>query len=342
MNMFSFDKRWQIYLNRCMLILFMYRYFGECPTSFSKLAGDSVSWYIQCAVESTLFGKGVAAGAATFIPTDDGTEWKLNAGLSMLFDERVLFPQSSTASSNLLESRVSGTQANEWQFSVIADGKFSTLLGGIEALPYGHFYHYTHEAAISTFKTRTTKTTDKKIKALRTQFLKRLKDTFGIDIKHNDYDNIPLAGEIDLGGRGKIVSYVVNENANQRTMTKRGSSITSSMPPASRLHEVGFRLVVGRAGISTNDGTLPFGSMILEGLYILEDSIAGDLEIEFHSIGPIQLNGWSTAVVYNHLFNDALGEGRFSAMVPLASVSKDGIRVKVRGVLVFGNLDLDD
>lgn len=182
----------------------------------------------------------------------------------------------------------------------------------------------------------------KKIKALRTQFLKRLKDTFGIDIKHNDYDNIPLAGEIDLGGRGKIVSYVVNENANQRTMTKRGSSITSSMPPASRLHEVGFRLVVGRAGISTNDGTLPFGSMILEGLYILEDSIAGDLEIEFHSIGPIQLNGWSTAVVYNHLFNDALGEGRFSAMVPLASVSKDGIRVKVRGVLVFGNLDLDD
>ena len=176
---------------------------------------------------------------------------------------------------------------------------------------------------------------------LRTKFLTCLRDTFGIKILPSDYDNIPLDGVIDLGGGNHILPYIVNDDANQRVMTKRGhdGNKVVAMPPGSCLHEGGFRLVVGCAGINTNDGRYPFGSMFTEGVYIIEDSAAADIEIEFWCDGPIQLNAWATGVVYNHLYNEQLGEGKLIAAVPLPMVEGSaGTPLNVRGSLVFGNL----
>ena len=331
-----FHVPWQLIIFANMRLHF--RFFGECPTSFTRFTGESVSWYIQCALESSLFGKGVASGAAMFIPTKNGKEWILNAGFSMAFDEFERFPQQSIAISSDLAPLVRDIELNDRQFSIIADGKFSTLLSGIEAVPYGKFYHYTHEAGLQYLKTRTSLTTDDDILALRSSFLNRLVDYFEIDFDPSDYDDIPLDGEIDFGGAGKITAYVVNEDANQRVMTSNGPNGAVAMPPASRLHEGGFRYVVGRAGMNTKWGRLPFGSMILEGRYVMEDAENRDREMQFHSLGAIQMNGWATSVVYNYVYDKDYGEGRLSAMVPLPIVEKDGIAVKVRGSMVFGNL----
>lgn len=259
----------------------------------------------------------------------------------MIFDDQVQNPQASPVYTTLFDPDIPLMETNEWRFSFLADGKFSTKLSGIEALPYGHAHHYTHEAALEYFKLRTSLKTDADIKGLRAKFLRRLSHSFGIDINPNKYDEIPLDGVIDLGGGNKILPYVVNEDANQRVMTKRGhdGNKVVPMPAASRLHEGGFRLVVGRAGIATNDGRYPFGSTFTEGIYILEDSVGGDLEIDFYCDGPVQLNGWATAVAYNHLYNEKLGEGRLYATIPLPFVEDDGILISIRGVLVFGNLD---
>ena len=192
-------------------------------------------------------------------------------------------------------------------------------------------------------KGRTSINTDEKILALRKKFLTRLRDSFGIAVDPDAYDDVPLDGVVDLGGGNHIMAYVLNEDANQRVMTKRGhdGSKVVAMPRASRLHEGGFRFVVGRAGIATSDPTpLPFGSTFLEGVYILEDSAAEDLEIEFAPALPILLNPWAASVIYQNLYHPVLGRGHVYAFSnSLENRAGDGIVLSNRGVLVFGNID---
>lgn len=147
---------------------------------------------------------------------------------------------------------------------------------------------------------------------------------------------------VDLGGGNKIMAYVVNEDSNQRIISKRGPPGVQDpalMPSGSRLHEGGFRFVVGRAGIVTLEGRIPFGSVWTEGVYILEDSTSQDLEISFYSNGPAILNGWATTEAYQNLFHPQLGDGKMYAIYPLPETRSDGVILLVRGVLVFGNLE---
>lgn len=288
-----------------------------------------------------MFGKGMASGSYIFEPSEDGTEWILNGYPSMMFDDQVVAPVKSPVETFIFDDVLDTIETNEWRFSFIADGKLPTRLSGEEAVPFGHAYHFTHEAGILFLQRRTSYKTEDKIRALRKRFVTRLRDTFGIELTPSDYDGIPLDGVIDLGGGNKIMAYVVNEDANQRVVTKRGfnGTKTATMPRGSRLHEGGFRYVVGRAGIVTADGRIPFGSIFQEGLYILEDSSARELEIEFYSNGPSMLNGWSTTVAYQNLFHPVLGDGKMYALYPFPVRRPDGIELLNRGALVFGNLE---
>ena len=112
------------------------------------------------------------------------------------------------------------------------------------------------------------------------------------------------------------------------------------MPGGSRLHEGGFRLVVGRSGINTIDGRSPFGTTIMQGIYVLENGNpgGGDAEINFHSIGLVDLNSWSTSVVYQYLYHDIFGEGRLLAAQPMPKLDDAGIHLKISGSLIFGNV----
>lgn len=249
------------------LIYQQVEYYGECPTPLIEFYGDVVGFYINCATESDVFGKGMASGAYFFHPSDDGTEWILNGYPSMIFDDQVLAPKKSTVETFLFDDIIPLMETNDWRFSFMADGKLGTMLSGFDAVVFGHGYHFTHEAGLDYLKRRTSINTDEKIFALRKSFLVRLRDTFGIGLDPDSFDEIPLDGVIDLGGGNKIMAYVVNEAADQRVVTKRGHSgpKVAMMPIGSRLHEGGFRFVVGRAGIVTNEGRIPFGSVWQEG-----------------------------------------------------------------------------
>lgn len=104
---------------------------------------------------------------------------------------------------------------------------------------------------------------------------------------------------------------MVNEAADLRVLTKRVNDQASVMSNGSRRHEGGFRFVVGRAGIVTNEGRIPLGSTFQEGAMFMEDSSVkgGEWEIDFHCHGPAVLNGFATAVVYHALCNPVLGHG---------------------------------
>lgn len=316
-------------------------YYGECPTPVVKFYGDVVGFYINCAVESDIFGKGMGSGAYFFYPSDDGTEWILNGYPSMIFDDQVAFPVKSPVETKIFDPEIKHIETNDWRFSYIADGKLPTLLSGVDAVAFGHGHHFTHEAGIDYLKRRTSLDTDEKIFALRKKFLVRLQEDFGIDFNPDDFDDVPLDGVVDLGGGNRIMAYVVNEASNQRVMTKRGPEDVALMPTGSRLHEGGFRFVVGRAGIVTDTDRIPFGSVWTEGIYILEDSSAEDLEIEFYSNGPAILNGWATSVVFQNLSHPVMGDGKLYAIYPLPETQADGLLLAARGVLVFGNLESD-
>ncbi|KAL3916668.1 MAG: hypothetical protein SGILL_005072 [Bacillariaceae sp.] len=320
-------------------------YYGECPTPVIKFYNEIVGFYINCAVESDIFGKGMASGAYFFHPSEDGTEWILNGYPSMIFDDQVNFPVKSTVETFIFDPEIKNIETNDWRFSFIADGMLPTLQSGVEAVAFGHGHHFTHEAGIEYLMKRTSYNTDDKIHALRKKFLSRLKNDFQINLEPDDYDDIPLDGVIDLGGGNKIMAYVVNEVVNQRIMTKRGPlgvQEPALMPSGSRLHEGGFRFVVGRAGIQTEFDRIPFGSVWTEGVYLLEDSLDEDLEIDFYSNGPAILNGWATTIVWQNLYNEKLGDGKLYGIFPLPETREGGLLLLVRGVLVFGNLESPD
>lgn len=332
----------------------MVKYFGECPITFSGLYTQGLQGlYINCAVESDLWGRGIATGTLlldfinplTVIQPGNIVVPRTSSYPTMVFDDFVPNPRPSVKKTSLLDDLKDTIQSNDIRFSFVADGTYKAHFSGLEALPYNNLHHYTHEAADLFLKRRTSLNTDAQILDLRREFLHRLKNQFMISVigDVSQYDNIPLDGVIDLGGGNKIVGYAVNEDANQRVLTRQGlpGEATEVMPSGSRLHEGGFRLVVGRSGLTTIDGRAAFGATIMQGIYILENGNAdgSDAEISFHSLGLVELNAWSTSMVYQNLHHPEYGNGRLISAQPMPLVDAEGTHLKISGVLVFGNVD---
>lgn len=329
----------------------MVKYFGECPIDLRPIKTQGLqSMYINCALESNIFGKGVATGIIVYdfinylTIIDNVPVPKVTAYPTMIFDDYNPHPKPLVTKTNLQSQLIPYMQSNNVRFTFVADGTYNRRLSAIEALPYSKVHHYTHEAVLEFFKRRTSLTEDEDILGIRKSFLSRLRDEFFISAVGNidDYDEIPLDGVIDLGGGNKIVGYAVNEYGNQRVLMKQGlpGDPAVVMPEGSRLHEGGFRLVVGRSGIDSIDGRLPFGTTIMQGIYILENGNpdGSDSQINFHSLGVVDLNSWSTSVVFQYLHHDVYGEGRLLAAQPMPKVDERGIHLKVCGVLIFGNV----
>merc|ERR1712238_74034 len=306
--------------------------------------------YINCALESNMFGKGVARGVILYdflnplMVIHGQVVPKVSAYPTMIFDDYMVNPKALSIKTEFQAGLIPYMQSNTVRFSYIADGTYKSQLAAIESLPYPKAHHYTHEAAVEFFRRRTTLQSDDAIRSLRRDFLMRLRDDFMISVIGDvgQWNEIPLDGVIDLGGGNKIVGYAVNEDGNQRVLTKQGlpGEKTIALPGASRLHEGGFRLVVGRSGIDTIDGRSPFGTTIMQGIFVMENGNpdGSDAEIQFHSIGVVDLNSWATSVVYQHVHHDLYGEGRLLAAQAPPKVDNRGIHMKVSGVLVFGNV----
>ena len=196
-----------------------------------------------------------------------------------------------------------------------------------------------HEAGINYLKRWTSVNDDNKIRTLRYQFMALLRDRYGI--KKSDPDahlNDPVANQIDLGGGNFIAPYVVNHISNQRMITKKQSRQMVQFDSLDcRLHEGGFRLFVGRSGINTTGfNYLPFGSMIVKGIYLLEnDPDIGNTEVAYQSSIPMIANEWTTAVLEQELVSEEFGDGFAYIVLPKPHRGSDGLTVDYRGAFVF-------
>ena len=135
---------------------------------------------------------------------------------------------------------------------------------------------------------------DSEIRALRHSFLVALRDTFGIGlVRPDDWNDLPLHAQIDLGRGNTVVPYVVNHLSNQRALLKvLPDDGVEQLGLDSRMHEGGFRLLVGSSGLDTSAQHLPFGSLILQGVYVIENGSNGNtdyLPIKIsHDYGPLE------------------------------------------------------
>ena len=170
----------------------------------------------------------------------------------------------------------------------------------------------------------------------------RLRDKFGIEVitNPNDFNDIPLDGEIDLHGGNRSVAYQVNEAVKLRVLSKSDASMTTTLTiGAGRLHECGFLLRVGRAGIwsSTLGSRLPCGTLIQEGVYVLEEKRNGKTEeFTFDSQLPTFLDARATSTVHQKVFHPKYGTGQLLVANPmLADDDSKGLPVGYRGSIVF-------
>lgn len=227
-------------------------YYSQCPVQLDPAGAGELSLYINCALESSLFGRGLATGAYMYKYTAGETlPWEVNGFATMVFDDDVDAPQPSPVKTSELVHREWHT--NALRLDVWADGVFQAERGaaGDDTFPLLGATHWTHEAGIQYLQQWTSVSSDEQIRDLREAFLTRLLNDWGIVRVGNPaaYRNMPLDAQIDLGGGNTVMPYVVNEQANLRAYVRIARDDAS--PPQtrngeSRIHEGGFRVVAGR------------------------------------------------------------------------------------------------
>jgi hypothetical protein len=330
-------------------------YFSECPVQFNANGiidnkPHSLATYINCGLQSSLFGRGVSTGQFIVERNMDPLTiqtygWVLNGFTTMVFDDDVTSPESSgvTTTDGLDEDY----PHPDLQFVVWADGTLPGITpgqAGEDAFPILTALHWTHEAGIQYLKQWTSLKADFAIRNLRTSFIKMLRSDFGIDIPDpDDFLEMPLHTQIDLGGGNTILPYVVNELANLRVLTRADYNDLQYPPEQrvnSRLHEGGFRLLIGRSGLKTKLGFFPFQSMITKGIYVIENEpVQGtNHEMEFQSFVPFHSDTWSSGHIINDVYSPSYGIGRMQLAITMplpATGGKKGMTLNNRGSLVF-------
>merc|ERR1711908_166153 len=78
---------------------------------------------------------------------------------------------------------------------------------------------------------------------------------------------VHVENQIDLGGGSAILPYAANDKLNQRVYEMVGAEVPTEAVTDGRIKECGLILTVGRAGIYSNFGCLPFGTVIKFGIY---------------------------------------------------------------------------
>lgn len=316
-------------------------YYPVCPitaTRFESPGQTLQSILINCELESSLFGKGLATGALNYVKINE-TNWEANGYSVMVFDDIVDFPIESGVSTHLGDNVF--YDEPKALFSVWADGNLGNNDMSFQLFPLVKNYHFTDESATRYFKEQTSYNSDEKIAVLRKRFLTRLRDDFGVTgINPDGFDDIPVDAKVDLGGGTSVQAYEVSDNANLRILSKIDSvaDTAETLPKGSRVREVGFRIVFGRAGRGTKYGHLPQGTMLSEGVYIMENTEfeGSRLEVSFFSNFPVVSDWWSSGVISNTVECPEYGTGAalLAVTAPMMS-SAGGKHVNIRGTIKF-------
>jgi len=265
------------------------QYFAECPLSFTDAYYESenfdtvhrLSYMINCDLISEELGRGVSIGLfGGYCAREEPLGFFSSSLTMMTFDDHTL---------TYFEDDSDSAPTTTGQFAVIwesvEEGRIPISMGraGVDIHPMTNAYYQYNEAAIKYFK-YWLDYSDEQIAAFRRDAL----EWFISYMYVNDYDpdlfdNDPLDNTLDLPRGNKVLPFTTNEYAAHRLVGRKSSS--GAVLDNSRIHTVGFVLRVGRAGIRTFQGTIPFGSVIHFGMYIVEfeDSI---VPIKFYDLYP--------------------------------------------------------
>jgi len=220
-------------------------------------------------------------------------------------------------------------------YHVHADGKLpktSPEVKGLEVHPLSTAAHFPNEAGIKCFQDFTPLKDEASIKAFRADFIEHLRDYVGIkrvlnaDLGPELYDDEPIANTIDLGGGNVLVPYALNDAFNQRVVARVTPNSTTDFPddggflnPGARVRECGFKLQVGRAGISSTAEYVPFGSVVRFGMYVLELP-EGDLLMRFKDNFPTFPSPVSHYEMTQTIESDEWGAGHMSGVQRLRRI----------------------
>ncbi|CAK9012862.1 Uncharacterized protein SCF082_LOCUS11692 [Durusdinium trenchii] len=299
-------------------------FFSKTPVSNLEVDDSTERTYWYYDLESPVFGSGLAAGT-------------LGGGVQLSFGGSPdLDALTAAGTSPAYDGAPVPFPAH--QLGVVADGTFGQRLSGQDAFPLLNAYHFTNEGAVRYFREFTSFKTDAQILALRKEFLVYLRDNFGVaQVSNVDaFDSVAVDGVVDLGGGTAVVAYEVNHAANQRIQTVVSGDSAEMAPPGARLREVGFRLFVGRPGLPTSAGHLNFASMLVFGVYVVENVPGVPAhEIRFQSRGPVTTNAWSASVIVNDVSSPHLGDGTLELLVTPPALTSAGLKIRVQGGFVF-------
>jgi len=204
------------------------------------------------------------------------------------------------------------------QFAVIwesvEEGRIPISMGraGVDIHPMTNAYYQYNEAAIKYFK-YWLDYSDEQIAAFRREALEWFISYMHItDYNPDLFDNDPLDNTLDLPRGNKVFPFTTNEYAAHRLVGRKSS--TGAVLDNSRIHTVGFVLRVGRAGIRTFQGTIPYGSVIHYGMYIVEfeDSI---VPIKFYDLYPQSPNTNNHLALIQKVFHDEYNVGLLQGLV---------------------------
>lgn len=299
-------------------------YYSECPLKSNKVLDlthpsgpETVAksgWFILCVAHSSLYGVGRMVG------NNFGNDTMGFRSSHSFFDDVLEAPmdygfEMPTYEGTMMYNDYHGTKGKRprVQFVTRADGVagIGHPTNGIDVHSSSNAWTRLHEAGIGWFR-RWLKWDDAKIMEYRAECLKFFEEEMGVPNIIDEYYSDPLDNQLDLGTGNNIAPYTVNKALKHRTVAAHnGDDIFCQ---ESRIHEGGFRVSVGRAGInSPRWGFLPFGTVILRGFYVI-DCPEKLYVIAFQDITPLMPTQLVHFEVIQKIVSDDFGEGIANGM----------------------------
>jgi hypothetical protein len=308
-------------------------YFGECPLSHTTMMYDGVgdphriSYMQNCAVQSEELGVGISIGMMGGFCSNDAQPGFFSTGFALMtFDDQ---PDLWIEEEEYGAPEVEDLIVPPFPMWVsVSDGIIPITGGrsGILSKPYTLAYHKPNEAALKYFR-KWLSFTDDEIRAFRHEVLEFFFSHQEVpSVKVDSMTLEPLDNSIDLGGGNSIIPYTVTDAAEHHLVGRRSS--TGVVMTNARIHEVGFALNVGRAGIWTYAGHIEYGSIIQYGYYIVENEDGTTEAIKFYDHYPQVPNSNAHYTVVQRIIHPEYGYGLLHGLAKTMP-TRDGQRTKL-------------
>jgi len=279
-----------------------------------------ISYMTNCALQSEELGVGVSIGLLGGFCSNDAEPGFTDAGVNvMTFDDQ---PHLFVPSEGYGASETTFEQTIMWESVSNGVLGITPARAGLLTHAFTKAYHMPNEAGTRYFKQRLG-FSDEEIRAFRYEALTFFRDHFQVSQVDPDFFNDqPLNITLDLGGGNHIIPYTVVDQANHHLVGMR--SPDGAVLSNARVHEVGFVLNVGRAGLwSYFGGHIQFGGMIHYGYYVVELDSGDNVPVKFYDHYPQVPNTNSHFAVVQRVIHPEYGYGTLHG---LALTMPDGDR----------------